>query len=115
MLKDQIEVGRLYVHEESYIAREVVEEMDHHHVKTNTFDLATGKLVPTRHKIWRRSQLARWADREARPSETALVHPYETAAWFDILFPPKQAGIPLEEAKIALDGNPGRHKFPIGK
>ena len=78
MRKDQIVVGKSYVNEHASIIREVVEEVDRRHVRANTFDLVTGKLVPTRHKTWRRSQLAVWADREADPVEAARVHPYET-------------------------------------
>jgi hypothetical protein len=100
------------VNEEAGIVREVVEELDKRHVRANTFELASGRLVPTRHSIWNRSQLARWADRETTPPETARIHPFERAAWFDVLFPPDLAGTPVDQARTTLEGTPGYHQSP---
>ncbi len=115
MLKDQIVVGRSYVNEDACIVREVVEELDDRRVKFNTFDLSTGKFVPTRHKVWDKAQLARWADRETSLSETALLHPYQSRAWLDTRIPPDSAGSPPEIARSAADEMPGPHTFPVGK
>jgi len=115
MQKEQIVVGKSYVNEHACIVREVVEEVDGRRVKFNTFDLATGKLIPTRHKVWNKAQLARWADREASVPETTRVHPYESGAGFNLLFPPEQAGTSLEHAKATMDKMPGHHTFPVGK
>ncbi len=115
MLKDQIVVGRSYVNEDACIMREVVEELDERRVKFNTFDLSTGKFIPTRHKVWNKSQLARWADREASISENALVHPYQSQAWLDTMFPPSAAGAPPESARVAAEEMPSHHTFPVGK
>ena len=106
MRKDQIVVGKSYVNEQASIIREVVEEVDRRHVRANTFDLVTGKLVPTRHKTWRRSQLAVWADREADPGEAARVHPYETGGSLEGLLQPEYAGTPVDQAKATLDAAP---------
>lgn len=115
MLKDQIVVGRSYVNEDAGIMREVVEDVDGRRVKLNTFYLATGKLVPTRHKVWHKSELARWADREASPSESAQVHPYESAAWQDIPSWRDAQGNPPENARVTRDELPGHINYTIGK
>src|SRR5512141_2800684 len=71
MHKEQIVVGKAYVNEDACVLREVVEELDRNSVRCSTFDLATGRLLPTRHSNWNRAQLARWADREATEPEVA--------------------------------------------
>jgi hypothetical protein len=109
MRKQHIVVGKSYVNEDTGIIREVIEEVDSRHVRANTFELASGKLVPTRHNIWDRSQLAHWADRETTPPEAARIHPYERAAWFDVPLPPDRAGIPVEQALTSLEAMPGYH------
>ncbi len=109
MLKEQIAVGKAYVNEEAGIIREVVEEVDTRHVKANTFELASGKLVPTRHNIWHRSHLARWANRETTPPESARIHPYERDAWYEVLFPADRVGTPVEQARTMLEAMPGYH------
>ena len=115
MRKEQIVVGKSYVNEEAGIIREVVAEVDKRHVKANTFELATGKLVPTRHNIWNRGQLAHWAGRETTPRESARIHPFEQAAWSDNFSPPENAGARLAQAKVMLDSDPGYHSFKQAK
>ncbi len=113
MQKEQIVVGKSYVNEDARLVREVVAEVDRRHIRTNTFDLATGKLVPTRHNVWSVRGLAEWADRETEPAETARIHPFEQSAWFDVLFPATSASAPLEQARTALEGMPGPHAVPL--
>ncbi len=115
MLKDQIVVGRSYVNEAECIVREVVEEVDRRRVKFNTFELVTGKLMPTRHNVSDKDRLARWADRETDASEAARLHRYGTGAPSGMLSSPDEAGRPLEQARAALDEMPSHHTFPVGK
>ena len=114
MRKEHIEVGRAYVNEQARIVREVTEEVDAHRVKFNTFDLNTGKLLPTRHKVLSRAQLARWADREASAPETASVHPYAAAAGLEGRSP-SESGTSLAQAKSTIEGDPGHQMFPRSK
>ena len=115
MQKEQIVVGRSYVNEEACIVREVVEEINEHEVKLNAFDLSTGKLIATRHRVWNKTQLARWADREASAPEAARVHPYQAALGVDMSVRPVRAGSSPESARAARDDIPGHHIFPVGK
>jgi hypothetical protein len=115
MLKEQIVVGQAYVNVDASIIREVVEEIDANCVSFNAFDLTTGKLIPTRHRICHKGQMARWAHREASGSERALVHPYEPSARFNEAPGPEQGGVWIEDARAALDGAPGLNTFPRAK
>jgi hypothetical protein len=90
MHKNQIVVGKSYVNDDASIVREVVEEVDSRRVKFNAFELRTGKLIPARPQVCRKSQLARWADRETSQHETARIHPFNPGAWF--------VGVPDREA-----------------
>jgi|GEM_PF-5607504 len=83
--KHEITVGKCYINEKKGMAREVVEEVDRHKVKFNTFDLATGQLVPKPFQICFKSQIANWADREATSDEIAMIHPYMPTDWFQSL------------------------------
>jgi hypothetical protein len=115
MRKQQIVVGKSYVNERTGVIREVIAEIDQRHIKAQTFDLATGKLVPTRHNIWDRGQLAHWADRETTPPETARIHPYQREASTDLPLPVNQIRTPLETARTTLEGIPGFHPAHLAK
>jgi hypothetical protein len=104
MLKDKkIIVGKSYVNEDTGTVREVVEEMDGRHIKFNAFDLDTGKLLPAPNQVCHKNQLARWADREARPHEIAKVHPYNYGAWFEDLPVRDETRAQLERTKANVD------------
>ena len=75
--KQNIAVGRSYVNERAWIAREVIEEIDQCRVRYNAFDLKDGRLLPAVLQICRKSALALWADREANQDEISRIHPYE--------------------------------------
>lgn len=84
MLKNQtIFVGRSYVNERTRVVREVVEELDRRKVRYNSFDLKDGRLLQAPLQICFKSQLLRWADREAKPGEVARIHPFEPAPGFE--------------------------------
>lgn len=101
MLKQEvIVVGKAYVNEDAGVIREVVEEVDGRRVRYNTFDLATGTLIQAPPKVCYKSQLARWADRAARPYETARVHPY--APRMESLPPEEGAAQELERLKARV-------------
>jgi hypothetical protein len=94
MLKSQdITVGKCYVNQKARVAREVVEEFDHHRVRYNAFNLITGRLIPAPFQISWKSDLARWADREAKPEEISRIHSLEPTTWFEDL--------PTRDAKAA--------------
>ncbi len=81
--KQNIAVGRSYVNEAAHIAREVVEELDRRKVRFNAFDLKDGRLIPAALQTIRKSDLARWADREANREEIARIYPFDPAPWFE--------------------------------
>ena len=85
LAKHEITVGKCYINERNGIVREVVEEIDRHKVKFNSFNLDTGQLVPKPFQICFKSQMAYWADREATPDEIAVIHPYAATDWFQSL------------------------------
>ncbi len=94
MLKGQdITVGKCYVDPKGRVAREVVEELDRHRVRFNAFNLITGRLIPAPFQISWKSDMARWAGREASPEELARIHPFEPIPWFEDL--------PISESKAA--------------
>ncbi len=112
MLKDEIiVVGKSYVNERARIVREVVEDVDGRRIKFNAFELDSGKLIPSPHQICHKSQLARWADREARPREIAKLHPYDPSTWFEGLPPGEQVGAQLERAIASIEQLAGNHTF----
>ncbi len=112
MLKEQIVVGKAYVNDRAQVLREVVEEVDEERVRFNAFELQTGRLLPTRHRTWARSDMASWAQREARPEERALVHPYDAEAGAGASAPATNRGVPLDIAKAALEVGRAPHSFP---
>ena len=114
MLKQQIVVGKAYVNEDACMIREVIEEVDEHRVRFNSFELVSGRLAPTRHQVCEKQQLARWAHREASEPERALVHPYAPAAFVEDSFARDRGRVQVERARAAIDGAPG-HTFPPGK
>jgi len=81
--RQEISVGKCYVNEKTHKAREVVEEIDKHRVKYNTFDLTTGTLISPVFQICFKSQIVYWADREAKPREIAMFHRFGTTPWFE--------------------------------
>ena len=101
MLKHEvIVVGKAYVNEDAGVIREVVEDVDGRRVRFNTFDLETGTLIPAPPQVCHKSRLARWADRAARPYETARVHPY--APRMESLPPEQGAAQQLERLKARV-------------
>lgn len=112
MLKEEIVVGKSYVNEEARIIREVVEEVDRHHVRFNAFEMDTGRLSPTRHRVCDRWELSRWADRVAASSELARMHPFEQSALSGVLPAPDHGALRPEQARASLDSAPGTHTFP---
>jgi hypothetical protein len=100
--KRDITVGGCYVNERDGVAREVVEELDHHKVKYNAFDLTTGRLVPEPHQICFKGELAWWASREANPREIAMLHPFEPTAWFENMPTSEIKSAELELAKSIM-------------
>jgi len=112
MLKEQIVVGKAYVNARARVLREVVEEVDEQRVKFNAFDLATGRLLPSRHRVCPKPEMAAWAEREADPQETALIHPFEATPWEETPAARDDRAVQLEAAKAALQFAPGPHTFP---
>ncbi len=107
MLKDQIVVGKAYVNERTHVLREVVEEIEEERVKFNAFDLATGRLLPSRHRVLPARDMAAWAGREASSAELARIHPYAPEALQEPVARTSVRGIEIEAAKAALDASPG--------
>ncbi len=115
MLKEEIVVGKSYVNEGSCIIREVVGEVDRRHIRYHSFELNSGRLLPARHQVCARAELARWADREAGPREIARIHPYDLNVPQGTAQESPQRPIGLEEAHVELDRAPGAHTFPSPK
>ncbi len=111
MLKEEIVVGKSYVNEGARIIREVVEEVDRHNVRFNAFEMDSGRLSPTRHRVCSRRELASWADREAASCETRRIHPFDQDANSDMFAAPERGTLRVEEARAALDGMAGTHTF----
>lgn len=93
LTRRDIAVGKCYVKERTRMAREVIEEVDRHKVKYNAFDLSTGHLLGLPFQVCFKSQIAYWADREAKPAEIARLHPYQPASRFE--------KAPLSKIKLA--------------
>jgi hypothetical protein len=71
----EVGIGKCYVKDNVHAVREVIAELYHRKVVYNTYDLRTGKLLCAPQQICSRSQLVRWADREATREESAkLIH-----------------------------------------
>ncbi len=103
MLKDfEIRVGKSYVNERARVAREVVEEVDDRKVKFNAFDLITGQLVSAPFQICFKSQISRWADREANLTEISRFHPFREQAGFEPLPPSPEEMVEMELAKAHM-------------
>ncbi len=115
MLKAEIVIGKSYVNESARVIREVVEEVDRRHVKYFAFELESGRLLPARRQVCERRQLARWANREARPAEIARIHPFGQGACFDTAFPQEHGTVGVDKARTAMDKSPGAHTFPRAK
>ncbi len=116
MLKEQIVVGKAYVNERARILREVVEEIDERHVKFNAFDLRSWRLLPSRHRTCEKREIASWAEREARPDETARAHPFQPdGLWTQSDPDGLTRAMKLEEAKSALETTASPHAFPQAK
>ncbi len=115
MLKKQdVRVGRSYVNEEARIAREVIQELSRHMVRYNAFDLRTGSLLGAPLQVCHAGQLARWADREARPEEVAKLHPYEANPRFENSKTGRDGERDLEVAKAGIEqlaGNFTLHRW----
>lgn len=111
MRKKRIVVGKAYVNEEARVLREVVEEVDDQRIKFNAFDLATGKLLPSRHRVCPAQDMETWSQREATPEEQAFIHPFESAAWPDPWGRPQRGIDPLEVARAAREAAPGPQVF----
>ncbi len=107
MLKVQIAVGKGYVQEKAGLIREVIAELDSNHVRFNTFDLVTGQLAPERRQVCRKSALVMWADREARPREMQMVHPFRPA--ISKADSPTAAESQLDRLRSWVDGAPAHY------
>lgn len=104
MLKtDSVRAGHAYVHEKLGAIREVVEEIDRLRVKFNEFDLRTGELIPAPFRIAYRSQLARWAEREAMTFEVGRLHTSKGHAWFEPLRPSELQKAELERTRASME------------
>ncbi len=86
-LDESVKVGHAYVNERMGTIREIVEEVDRRRVKYNEYALDTGQLVPAAFRVGYRSQLGRWAEREARAFEVARLHPVGPHPWSERLRP----------------------------
>ena len=106
-----IGVGKSYVNESKAEVREVVEEVDHRRIKYNAFDLNTGKLIPAPYQVCHKSQLSRWADREARSQEIAKLHPYQPGPWFEEVPSREAVDTQLERTKANMEQLAGNHTF----
>ncbi len=111
MLKERIVVGKAYVNERARVLREVVEEVDERRIKFNAFDLATGRLLPSRHRTCEKREMASWAEREARPDETARAHPFQPDIWTQSDPEGATRTMNLEQAKTALETPASPHAF----
>jgi hypothetical protein len=115
MLKsDSIKAGHAYVNERAGSIREVVEELDRLRVMFNEFDLQTGHLIPAPFQIAYKSQLARWAEREARTFESARLHTIMGLQWFQALRPSELKKAELERTRASVEqvvGNNTLHRW----
>ena len=58
MLKEPIVVGKAYVNSRLRILREVVDEIDEERIKFHSFDLDSGRLLPSRHRVCQKNEMA---------------------------------------------------------
>lgn len=107
MLKVQIAVGKGYVQEKAGLIREVIAELDSNHIRFNTFDLVTGQLTPERRQVCRKSALITWADREAKPREMKMVHPFRPVVSNTVS--PAAAESELDRLRSWVDGAPAHY------
>lgn len=112
--KRDVNVGKFYVKDRTHIVREVIALIRHRKVVYNAYDLKTGRLLCTPHQICPRNQLVRWADREARPDESAKLKRDEAMAIFET--EEGQTGIDdiPNEARKAYTMTELRHHTPSG-
>lgn len=73
LTRRDVSIGKCYVKENEEIGREVVDVVNRQIVKYNTYDLRTGRLLRQPHQTCLKSQLIRWADREATDEEYARL------------------------------------------
>lgn len=69
LTRRDVSIGKCYVKEKEDIAREVVDVVNRQIVKYNTYNLKTGRLLRQPHQTCLKSQIVRWADREATDEE----------------------------------------------
>ncbi len=86
-LGESVKVGHSYVNERTGTIREIIEDVDRWRVKYNEYALETGQLIPAAFRVGYKSQLARWAEREARAFEVARLHQLGPHPWSETLRP----------------------------
>jgi hypothetical protein len=104
-----IAVGKSYVNESARVIREVVAEICSLRVQVRTFELVTGRLIPARRQVCRKTQLARWADRETSIDEKKRVHPFDAATGLYELPSGEAGSASLESLKINMARAVGGH------
>lgn len=101
--KRSVTVGKCYVNERAGLIREVVEEIDRYRIKYNEYNLQTGQLIPAPFQVCHKSQMERWADREARDLEIARLHPQIADPWFTDLPQRQIKRAELELTKASME------------
>ncbi len=110
MLKaDSVRAGHAYVNERTGAIREVVEELDRLRVKYNEFDLRTGELMPAPFRVAYKSQMARWAEREARAFEVSRLHRVNRPSWLDASKPGEMTQMETELRRANQEQVVGRN------
>lgn len=86
-LSESVKVGHSYVNERTGAIREIVEEVDRWRVKYDEYALDSGQLMPAAFRVGYKSQLGRWAEREARAFEVERLHQVGPHPWSEALRP----------------------------
>lgn len=114
LARRDVRMGICYVHEKARHIREVLEITREQKVVYNVFDMLTGNLLRTPHRICHKSQMIRWADREATPEECSGLKRIEANTIYSIDLPNSPVDVVDREMVIANTIAAAHSQAPVG-
>jgi hypothetical protein len=114
LARREIETGKCYVNNSSRQLREVLKITREQKVIYNAYDMLTGILLRTPNQRCHRSQLIRWADREASPAECSNLNRVEAAKIFEMDQMDTPSDRATREVVIAESLTTARNQSPVG-